>query len=611
MAKITKLPDGVTLETLKSNWDLASQSYQRAFRRIRMLDATDRGKLWEAINAKFPAYQLLPDTNHVAYVKTNILASIYTVGKSASIIPTSREDKDAVNDVNMTLDNHWELAKTGYYQMLAGDRAALCNLGITQIGWDQNLSGGDSDVSAKGRVVYKNVDPLKFMRDPYADSLETSAYCMTWDELHKNVLKSNPLYKETLDKAINDFQTTVSVPAELIHDGPTSSEKNSQRDYYKLIIHWVRIGDDYYEIHTLDNAAVLHIIKLLPAAFPFALLYCNLPAGDLIGTSEPAKIFANSVAYNLTNSVLLTGEYKNQRPPKFISNMSGLNVSSFVKHGNEADYTFVVNGPANNAVHYHQFPMPSVMAGTIMGNLRNDIAQVSGVDARYTGRDTGSVQTTGGIESLLDAATLIDTPKIANYEQYTCRLTQLTLLTMIEFAPKRTYMIKDKKSTNFVDVTIDFPSMKKETLFQYALNISSELPKNKARIAQTASTLMEKQMQYAQMGGKSVDLFTPEEWLMCQDLPNKEYMQERMGIQRNQDYVAQVSEILFSFTGLVKNGVPTEEAIQMTAQSLQNRNTPGMQEEPPAYMEGPPEPAPQTPMMPEQMTSLQPDVPMY
>lgn len=592
-----KLPEPITLQQMQENWDIASTAYQKAFKRIRLLDATDRGRLWEAIRSKFPSYQILPDTNHVAYVKANLLASLYTVGKSASLQPTTEEDMETVFNLNMVLDHQWALSRTGYYQMQAGARAALTNLGITQVGWDTELSGGSGDYFYEGMPAYKNVDPLKFMRDPYAESLETSSYCMVWDMLHKSVLKSNPLYKDTLDAACAKLeQTDTSIPTEAHKDGPTDAEARTRKNYYRVITHWVRDGNKYHEIHLLDNKEILAVKEdIKPSAFPFAMLYCNLPEGDLVGTSEPAKIFSNSVAYNLMNSVILTSEYKNQRPPKFINNSSGLNVNSFVKHGNEADYTFVVNGDASRAVHYHQFPQTSAVLPQILNRMGIDIQQVTGVDGRYTGKDSGSILTTGGIESMLDQATLIDSPKINNYEEYTRRLTQLTLDNMREFSAKRKYFLSDPGKVSPKVIEIDFPKIKKEAMFHYNLSISSELPKNKARIAQTANTLMEKQMQYAQSGSR-VELITPEEWLMMQDLPQKELMQKRMGIQKNASYLEKVSQILFTFAGLAQSGMAPNDAITATAQEFQRMENPNemgpeemMMEEPEMPQGQPPE----------------------
>ena len=102
-----KLPDGISIEKLKEYFNIGKAEYSSAQRRAQKLDATDRGKLWEAVRAAFPKYQILPDTNYISYVKNNILASIYTVGKSAQLLPTSDQDKDLVMQLNVALDNIW------------------------------------------------------------------------------------------------------------------------------------------------------------------------------------------------------------------------------------------------------------------------------------------------------------------------------------------------------------------------------------------------------------------------------------------------------------------------------------------------------------------------
>ena len=75
-------------------------------------------------------------------------------------------------------------------------------------------------------------------------------------------------------------------------------------------------------------------------------------------------------------------------------------------------------------------------------------------------------------------------------------------------------------------------------------------------------------MQYREQGGGGVELITEEEWLMFQDLPNKEYMLERMGIQRLESNVEKVSQVLFQYSDLVKQGMDPNEAILATANSL-------------------------------------------
>lgn len=578
-----ELPDGITVGKLNQYFSVAASEYTPAHARARKLDAADRSKLWEAIGAKFPKYQILPDTNQVNYIKTNILASVYTVGKGASLMPTSDKDKDVVANLNIALEHLWNTLDVAKYQMEAGERAALLNLGITQIGWDNNIVVGNTEDSVfhKGDVVLKNVNPLKYMRDPFATSLSTAQYCVTWDDYHESAILSNPNYKQRF-KEIKEKQqlgvTSENVTTQV--SDKTSYSSANKRGYYRIFCYWVADGENIHEIHLLNNKEVLYVKpSIKPAVFPFAELYCNLPAEDLFGTSECAKIFQNSVAYNMMNSIILTAEYKNQRPPRFIDSRSGLNVATFVKHGNDADRTFIVNGDASKSVHYHQFPTPSPQAIASMQMLGNDIKNMSGIDDRYTGRDTGSVMTTGGIESMLDQVTMIDAPKVENYERYCKQLTQLIVYNYLEHSSlKRNYLTQDKSNPNvYKMVEVDFPSIPSDIIFEYETIISSELPKNKARLEAVANQLMEKQMQY-KGAGIDVDLITPQEWLSLQDLPNKEMMLERMNIQRNQNWTELVAQAVTQYANLVQDGVDPEEAIAATADTMAMGNEPGGEE---------------------------------
>lgn len=582
----------VPIAKLKEQFNLCQSQYTKEHRRIQVLDLTDRGGLWEALGAKFPAYQILPDTNHTSYIKNNLIASIYTVAKCAELLPTSEKDKDIIKNINIALEQEWTLTNISKMQKQAGCNAALHNIGITQIGWDENMISG-GDVIQKGQVRAKNISPLKFMRDPFAIDLKNSGYCMTYDKYHKSAFLSNKNYREEFKKYLESKKysgTTLATP-EII--GAKSSSQ--QDDYYTLVTFWEKVEDKdgnivIDEIHTINAEAVLYIRQAIkPNKFPFAILYCNEPGDALIGISEPARAFANSVAYNIMDSISLTSVYKNQRPPKFVSQESKLNVNAFAKHANDADYTFVVAGDASKAVHYHQFPQVDPHIGEITSRLEGNIKNISGVDDRYTGRDTGSIITTGGIEDQLNRVTIIDTPKIENFEDYAKQLTELVLANLIEFGAERKYFIKNENEANsWKTVSVNFPKISTETAFNYQINISSELPRNKARIAEMANQLMEKQLQYQQQG-ESVDLITVEEWLMMQDLPMKEYMLERMGIQRMNNEIENVSQTLFQFAELTKQGMDPQSAMMAVAKSMKDKklgNVPAEPEVNPLMQEG-------------------------
>jgi hypothetical protein len=227
-------------------------------------------------------------------------------------------------------------------------------------------------------------------------------------------------------------------------------------------------------------------------------------------------------------------------------------------------------------VHYHQFPQPSPAVINELQVLTRDIQSITGVDEKYTGRDTGSILTTGGINSMLDQVTMIDAPKIEHYERYCKRLTQLIVSNYILFSETaRSYFVKHQKNPGkWRSVTIDFANIDNETVFEYDLSISSELPKNKTMIANMANKLMEMQMQYS-AANIEADLITPQEWLMMQDLPMKEYMMERMGIQRTANWTEACAQIINQYSGLVEAGASPEDALLATADTMHAQSQPG------------------------------------
>ena len=74
-------------------------------------------------------------------------------------------------------------------------------------------------------------------------------------------------------------------------------------------------------------------------------------------------------------------------------------------------------------------------------------------------------------------------------------------------------------------------------------------------------------MQYNQ-AQQGIQLITEEEWLQMQDLPFKEQMLERMGLQRLDNAVQDVSQVLFQYADLVNQGLDPENAMMATAQTL-------------------------------------------
>lgn len=58
---------------------------------------------------------------------------------------------------------------------------------------------------------------------------------------------------------------------------------------------------------------------------------------------------------------------------------------------------------------------------------------------------------------------------------------------------------------------------------------------------------------------------------MFQDLPNKEYMLERMGVQRQENALEDVAQVIWQYGQLSQQGLAPEEAMRATAESLMQK----------------------------------------
>ena len=570
------LPEGVKLSHVKEQIKNTDAQYTKVLERMRILDGTDRGKMWDVIKARFPRYQLTPDSNWVNYIKENLVASIYTTGRYAQLMPKSDEDISFVVEFNSALETIWDNIKAEYYQFLAGERAALLNIGITQVGWDKTLIGGTKNHWYQGDIKFKNIDPMKFRRDPYADTFDNAEFCYYYDDYSLAVIKAKELYRARLaeiEKAIGTLDNTNSLTEAITPATDRQNKSTTSSNYHRVTYFYTVYNDDsekegykIAEIHLLDDEYVLYCNKdLKPRMLPFAILYCNEPAGDIVGTSEPAKQFQSNLAYNLLNSIYATHAYKAQRPPRFVNADSGINLRQFAKYGNDADKTFIVRGDATTAVHYAQFPQLPPELLQVKQDLGKDIKDCSGIDEMYAGKNTGSIQTTGGMDTLMEATSQRDNQKLLLYEEYTKRLTELVVNNLVQFGDKRSYTVTDPITQKTKMVTFDFPKIDDDIRFRYSLDIDTYLPRNKARLAMIANMLLEKQAQYK----PDPEIITVEEWLLMQDIPFKDMIFKRMGIQRNTRITEQVAQTLEMFATLVEGGVEPDLAVEQVANQLQ------------------------------------------
>ena len=75
-------------------------------------------------------------------------------------------------------------------------------------------------------------------------------------------------------------------------------------------------------------------------------------------------------------------------------------------------------------------------------------------------------------------------------------------------------------------------------------------------------------MQY-QQAGMQVDIITPEEWIRLQDVPHREQMLKRMGVQGGLNAYIEAQNVVAEYAAMLQRGDLPEDAMAVAADGLQ------------------------------------------
>jgi hypothetical protein len=545
-------------EIIKKYRHFVSQKADYA-RVCRQLDAYDSGNFWKHVKAKVPSHQMLVDTNYINYIKLNQLNSIYSSGYIADVIAKDYDDEELARKVNMFLQYVYESVDMQYYQLLAGERAALMNVGAVLIEWDSNAKDSITE-EYNGQIKPRFIETASLYLDPAVRDYQQGSALFIAEVVSKSELVKNPEYREKLESIKKDNSASHDYGKSYIG----SQQPSSEDEVIYLLNAFVKNEKGGIDQYIIANEEVILDKRenIKPDCFPVAVLY-GLPAvKDVYGFNVTKLCLQNCLAINLLDSIGVTHVYAQQRRATLMRNDIGINVDYLAANINNPDVTIPVNGDPTKAIYQLDLPpLPNFLV-EYRARLEDSIFLISGVDPTYTGRQTNSITTTGGMERLQQRASLTDAARIAMLERFTKQLTKLILDFYIEFGGEykvdnhqTNEALRDLISINFKEIRANKKS------FDFSMSASPFLPRNRIRYAQAATEIMNMQAQY-QM---NPPLITPEEWLQYQDFPQKDLMLQRMEAQRLQDDVNEITENVVNFSSLMQQGVTPDGAVQMLA----------------------------------------------
>ena len=586
---------GYEIEEVENMRQRFKQHRTKKERIWRMIDAYDSGEFWDTIRHRLPKHQIIPDTNHVFYVKDNIVNSTYAAPYIADVLPLDPSDQEQSRKINKFIEFEFNRHYMGDKQLKIGTRAALLNCGFLQLGWNDDVQYKVGDQINKGELEVTPRDPMATLLDPNYDNFyEGRALFILTEDSYESVVAKYPEAKERLDEALKHDEDKNK---NQIHVENLTSQEDVGKNYYNrdvdpmtrgmlpVYIAFKKVAKEDggtrldQVIYTSNNIILDSYKDIKPNYFPVVGLYQTPPEKDSYGIGVVQRILKNAMTLNVLDSISVTHAYASQRTPTVLDLRTGLDPARVAKEINNPDKVFPISeGDPKSALTKLPYPELPKNLEFIKNSIEQSIEKITGIDAKYTGRDTASVTTTGGMERLQSRVSMTDNTRINLIEKYAKDLTRMMIDFYSHFGGERAFATNPSYESSEQEVlNIDFNEFESEKeqdrhQFSFHIDASPLLPKSRARLAESANIIMQIQMQYQ----GEIELLTPEEWLFYQEFPQKDMILDRMKLDRLRDDHDEISSELASFGAMTEEGARPEEAVNQLAKERQTKREPSV-----------------------------------
>jgi hypothetical protein len=204
----------------------------------------------------------------------------------------------------------------------------------------------------------------------------------------------------------------------------------------------------------------------------------------------------------------------------------------------------------------------------LLENAKANIREITGLSEAYMGQSVGSLQTSSGVNSLIDRSTMRDRDQMYDVELYIEELSKLVIDFMVTYYDQERmirvlgvnpndYSFEPFKGTDFADLEYDV-----------FIDVSSKAPITRMKQAQDAKELLNMQGQYA--GAFKTSLITPQEVIRAMDFTNKEEIIERMNVEEMRNKEQELTNILNQSFDMLSQGASPQE-VQQAALDMLNQ----------------------------------------
>ena len=515
------------------------------------LDAFDRGEQWTQ-KGVMPSWIPRPSSNYINKVKRYKTGSLILENYLGELKPLAPENEPQIWMLQRFYEQLFDKLNVKYQLLDALRTSRLLGTGILYVGWDENYIGGTRGHLFQGEILVKEIEPSTFFIDPSAFDLEEAMYCGTFVRTTVDQLMADPSIEKKMKKKFKENRKMSGYGMQSEQD---RGEIYANRDYSSYQDHIVDLITYYHKVPldeggfridvctVADGIKIKEVEGIMPNLFPFVILRQHKQRQDFWGISDAQLILPNVKMINKVQSIIGTLATLYQNPQKIVFEGAGIDPRIVSKYGNAFGLVFLSKSPdLQNVIRNVDVADIPLTLLNYIEFLKKDIEDFTGMTDFATGQNSRSVQTSGGIQSMIQRSLVGDQDEFTLFEAFLEKLSYLLLQNAIEYyTDNRLVRMRDTSPNN--DAEYEYVPFRADEFtdlgWDFSLDIVKKIKHNDQTRQETMRMLSEWQLQYS----PQLQIVTPEDIVKAFDPPNRDAILERLiqdKKQKSYDTAAQV-----------------------------------------------------------------------
>jgi hypothetical protein len=505
------------------------------------LDSFDRGDQWND-KGSMPSWIPKPSSNYINHVKKLKTGELIIDDYLGELKPLAPEQADNIFLLQKSYEQLWEKLNVRFKIVDVVQTSRLLGTGILYVGWDENYIGGTRNHLFQGEIMITPIEPSTFFLDPQAFELEEALYCGTYTRTTVDHIKAdNSIEKEAKKKFVENRKNNQYASEDQATRGEIYARDYSsyQEDVVDLITFYEKEAneDGGFSINVtyIADGIILKEVKgIKPNVFPFVILRQHNARQDFWGISDCQLILPNVKMINKVQSIIGTIATLYQNPQKIVYEGAGIDPRIVSKYGNAYGLVYLSKHPdLQNVIRNVEVSEIPMALMSYIEFLKRDIQEFTGLTDIATGKGAGSLQTSGGVQSLIERSLVGNQSEYVAFEKFLEKLSYMVITLAIEYYTDDRLMRMKAEDPNgdveyeYIPFTAEFF---KEIAWDFSIDITQKLKHTEQSNQEKMRMLAEWQLQYS----PDISIVTPEDMIKAFNPANRDVILARIEQERQQ-----------------------------------------------------------------------------